>query len=94
MILQLAKTFPLAVEGTQLPLNQTGGEMNLDNIFKHHTPNENQLQRIDLLRWKAKEFADAVVSATVGSADQSTAIRKIREALMTANAAVVLEGLV
>ena len=41
-------------------------------------------------RAKAKEFAEAVLMFTPKSADQSAAIRKIREAVMTANAAIAI----
>lgn len=66
--------------------------MDFDNIFKYHAPTEEQKLRYETLRYWAKEFAEAIVTNTPTSADQTAAIRKVREALMTANAAIALEG--
>lgn len=67
--------------------------MNLDNIFKYHAPQPEQLLHYNNLREAAKEFAKVVVANTPEGADQTAAIRKIREAVMTANAAVALNGI-
>lgn len=66
--------------------------MNLDNIFKHHPPTVDQLPKYEELRAAAKTFAETVVRLTPPCADQTDAIRKIREATMTANAAIALDG--
>lgn len=60
----------------------------LDNLFTHHSPTPEQVERYRRLRKAAKEFAKVVVLETPASADQSAALRKIREAVMTANAAI------
>lgn len=60
----------------------------LDNLFSYHPPKGNQTERYARLRDKAKEFAQEVIECTPPSADQTAAIRKIREAVMTANAAI------
>lgn len=40
----------------------------------------------------AKAFAQAIIDDTPDSADQSAAIRLVREATWTANSAIALEG--
>lgn len=60
----------------------------LDNWFSYHAPTPNQLHHYEYLREAAKAFAQAVRLHTPPGPDQTAAIRKIREAVMTANAAV------
>ena len=64
---------------------------NLDDLFTYHPPNEIQRLRYTALRDAAKEFASVILRNTPPSADQSAAIRKGRESIMTANAAVALD---
>lgn len=66
--------------------------LDLDNIFTYHPTTPEQLPRYQALREAAKTFARAILDNTPPGADQSTAIRKVREAVMTANAAVALNG--
>ena len=66
--------------------------MDLDNIFKYHTPVEGQTKMYVELRDAAKAFAEVIVRNTPECADQSAAIRHVREAVMTANAAIALDG--
>lgn len=66
--------------------------LDLDHIFKHHPPTPEQLPKYTELREAAKAFAAKVVELTPPSADQSAAIRHIREAVMTANASIALGG--
>lgn len=61
-------------------------------IFTYHPPKAEQLESYQELRRAAYGFALAVLVYTPRCADQSAALRKIREAVMTANAAVALEG--
>ena len=65
--------------------------MDLDHIFAHHAPNASQSGRYNEMRLQAKQFAKAILKCTPAGADQSAAIRKVREALMTANDAIALE---
>lgn len=64
--------------------------IDLENIFKYHAPKPGQGERYEKLRSAAKEFAKVVVECTPESADQTAAIRKIREAVMTANASIAI----
>lgn len=64
----------------------------LENIFSYHAPTEEQIPKYEALRVAAKVFAQAILDNTPQCADRSAAIRKVREAVMTANAAIALGG--
>jgi len=64
----------------------------LDWIFSYHSPTPDQLPKYEAIRAAAKQFARVLIDNTPASADQTAAIRKLREAVMTANASVALEG--
>lgn len=63
-----------------LPLND-GGE--------HHAT---QAEVYELIRAAGLQFATVIVGLTPPSADQTAAVRKIREAVFTANAAIACDG--
>jgi len=67
-------------------------EIDLDHIFSYHAPTLDKVEQYNNLREAAKVFAQTIADNTPASADQSAAIRKVREAVMTANAAVALDG--
>lgn len=60
----------------------------LDNWFVYHAPKPGQQERYVAIRDKAKELAELIVASTPESADQTAAVRKLREAVFTANAAI------
>jgi hypothetical protein len=60
----------------------------LDNWFKYHPPVGDHAAVYEHLRAEAKEFAQTILDYTPAGPDQSTAIRKVREAVFTANAAI------
>lgn len=62
----------------------------LDNVFSYHKPFGDQAQRYEVIRATAKAFAEVILRVTPRSADQSAAIRLLREAVMTANAAIAV----
>ena len=62
----------------------------LENTFTYHSPCGDQPSRYEALRNSAKAFAETVLMNTPECDDQSAAIRKIREAVMTANAAIAI----
>lgn len=64
----------------------------LENWFTYHSPTPEQLPKYQAIRAAAFEFATAIVENTPPSVDQSAAIRLIREATMTANAAIACGG--
>ena len=65
---------------------------NLDDVLSYHAPTSDQQAQIATVRAAAKAFATAILEKVPTCADQQAALRKVREALMTANAAIVLEG--
>ncbi|HEV7701069.1 MAG TPA: hypothetical protein VGO43_12630 [Pyrinomonadaceae bacterium] len=58
------------------------------NLFTYHPPQGDQGRRYIKIREKARELVQTIVDCTPASADQTAAIRKVREAMMTANAAI------
>ena len=66
--------------------------MDINNIFTYHKPSAEQLPKYEAIRAKAKELGQVIVDNTPGCADQTAAIRLLREAVMTANAAIALDG--
>lgn len=67
-------------------------EFDLDNIFTYHPASPEQAAKYETIRAAGKAFAQVVIDNTPPSPDQSTAIRQIREAVYTANAAIALNG--
>jgi hypothetical protein len=67
-------------------------DQDLDHWFSYHPPRDGQRERYESIRAQAKMFARVVLEMTGPGADQTAALRKIREAVMTANAAIALEG--
>jgi hypothetical protein len=60
----------------------------LNNWFTYHAPTAEQLPKYSVIRDAALVFANVILENTPASADQTTAIRKIRESVMTANASI------
>ena len=64
---------------------------NVFDVFSYHEPTSEQLVRYEELREAARNFASMILQHAPPCADRSAAIRHVREALMTANAAIALE---
>jgi hypothetical protein len=62
----------------------------LKNIFSYHPPQGDQAERYEKLRTAALTFSELILDCTPTCPDQSVAIRKVREAVMTANAAIAI----
>lgn len=60
----------------------------LNNWFTYHPPKDDQQERYVKIRDKAKEFAEVLLASTPSCADQTVAIRKLRETVMAANLAI------
>ena len=60
----------------------------IDNWFMHHPPKEGQAEAYTVIRATAKELAKTILMLVPPCADRSTAIRKLRECVMTANAGI------
>lgn len=65
----------------------------IEELFTYHKPEGEQSAHYEAIRAKAKEFALVLVEHTPTCADQSAALRKLRECVMTANASIALNGL-
>ena len=63
-----------------------------DEMFTYHPVEEGQVAHYEAIRAAAKQFAATIRTNTPRSPDQSAAIRKVREAMMTANASIALKG--
>ncbi len=63
-------------------------KLDLENLFTYHPPKGDQLERYAKLRDAAKRFAECIDLWCPDNADKYAAIRKVREAVMTANAAI------
>lgn len=63
----------------------------IEDIFTYHTPKQDQPERYEALRAGARVLARVILATTPQSADQTAAIRKLRECIMTANASIALE---
>jgi hypothetical protein len=64
----------------------------VNNWFTYHAPDEAQQQALQVVREKAKQLALCIHELVPDSADKTAAMRKLRECVMTANAAIVLRG--
>jgi len=62
-------------------------------LLKHHKVDTKQEIAMAILRERALRFAESIIEYTKESSDQSAAIRHIREALWSANAAVSIYGI-
>jgi len=61
-------------------------------VFEHHSPTPEKLVHYDALHQAARVFAEVILKHTPPSDDQAAALRLLREATMTACAAVALDG--
>lgn len=60
----------------------------IENWFTYHAPDPTDIPKYTALRDKAKELAHLIVELSPPCADQIAAIRKLRECVFTANAAI------
>ena len=64
----------------------------VEEWFTYHAPNAEQQVAYQALRDKAKELALLILAHVPGCADQSAAMRHLRECIMTANAGIATHG--
>lgn len=64
----------------------------LDNWFMYHPPTPELVESYNELRTAAKTYAETINRLVPDCADKTAAIRKVREASMTANAAIACGG--
>lgn len=64
----------------------------IDHWFTHHPPrNDAEIEAYKRIRAAGKEFAKTVLDFTPTCADQTVAIRAIRESVMWANVAIACD---
>lgn len=66
----------------------------LEEVFTYQQSDEAQVTSMQRIRQAAFDLATAIVEECPSCADRSTAIRRVREAVMVANASIVLRGIV
>lgn len=67
---------------------------NIHEVVTYHAPDADQIASISNIRAAAETMLEAIVLNCPPCADTTAATRKVREAMMTANAAIVLKGVV
>lgn len=60
----------------------------LDNWFTYHPPTPEQVPVFEALRDAGHQFAETIMALVPPSPDRTVAVRKVREAVMTANASL------
>ena len=64
----------------------------IPDIFSYHPPSADQTVAYEDVRRAARTLAFVIVASVPNCPDRTEAIRKLREVVMTANAAIALEG--
>lgn len=64
----------------------------LEEGFKYHKPNEEQVKAIEAIRAKSKELAQLIVEVVPEGAEKIQAITYIRQAIMFANAGIAINA--
>jgi len=59
-------------------------------IVTYHQPNQEGIEKITRIRQATEDLIAAIMENCPASADRSAAVRKAREAMMTANASIVV----
>lgn len=75
------------------PLREMTDAERIDIAFTYQRPDD-RFRQYAVVRAAGKTLALAILNAAPKCADRTDAIRKVREAVMTANAAIALEGLI
>lgn len=63
-------------------------EEHIEAYFTYHPPIDTDIPKYTKIREQAKQLALTIIENTPSSADQTAAIRKLRECVMTAHAAI------
>lgn len=69
------------------------GPEELEKRFTHHPPTEAQVGIYALIRGEAKDLAHLIDAMCPDSREKSTALTKLEECVMHANAAIARHGL-
>lgn len=66
----------------------------VDEVVSYHSPSSGAIEAISAIRRASAIMITTIFENCPPCADRSTAVRYVREAMMTANASIVLGGLV
>jgi hypothetical protein len=67
-------------------------KLDLENIYKYHSPKQGQAEKYSDIRAKAKELAELIELECPDSRERSIAFTNIETAVMWANAAIARNG--
>jgi hypothetical protein len=65
-------------------------KLEIGRVFTYWNPDPHQIDDLVVLRSKAYELGLLIIERVPDCADRTAAIRKLRECIMTANAAIVI----
>lgn len=65
---------------------------NIEAVFTYHTPDADQVSKMNEIRAAAHHLASLILKYVPSCSDQQDAIRSVRNASMTANAGIILQG--
>ena len=68
--------------------------LDLQAVFSYHPPVDGDPEKYAAIRAAGLHLAETIVANAPECADRTVAIRKVREAVMDANASVALKGAV
>lgn len=68
-------------------------EEKIEEWFTYHSPTPEQLPQYARVRAKAKELAEVIVANSPRCADQTAALRKLRECVMVVNQSIACRGI-
>lgn len=66
--------------------------MDIENIFKYHTPKDDQPDKYERIRGEAKHLAYQINQLCPDSEEKAEAMKRLREAVMWANASIAIHG--
>lgn len=66
--------------------------MDVNHVFSYHPPTAGQPEKYEAIRSAAKTLAQTIIDNTPVGIDRNTAIQKLRECVMMANASIALDG--
>lgn len=64
----------------------------ITDLFRYHAPTDDMVAKFDAVRRAVTNAAIQIDEVCPPGPDRTAAIRKLKEAQMTANAAIVLDG--
>ena len=85
---------PQRVFATEAPSREMSKVELTEDIFTYHPPRPGQEEKYAAIRAAGKSMAMVILATCPQCADRTDAIRKVREAVMTANASIALNGAV